>query len=68
MGMGEEDMKMKTIGKKSVSLLQINIKKREMYTKAKKFGMTHPSVVACSQELDTLLNRYQGIHQYNYVV
>lgn len=62
-------MKIKTMGKKNVTLMQINIKKREMYMKAKHFGvMTHPSVVACSQELDTLLNRYQGIHQYNYVV
>jgi len=61
-------MKMKTMGKKNLNLKQINIKKREMYRKAKNLGMTHPTVVACSQELDTLLNRYQEIHQYNDVV
>lgn len=61
-------MKMKTMGKKSLTLKQINSKKREMYMKAKSLGMTHPAVVACSQELDALLNQYQGIHQYNHVV
>ncbi|WP_075619511.1 aspartyl-phosphate phosphatase Spo0E family protein [Paenisporosarcina indica] len=60
-------MKMKTIGKKNLTLKQINLKKHEMYIKAKHFGMTHPSVVACSQELDALLNQYQGIRQYNHV-
>ncbi|MET0786593.1 MAG: aspartyl-phosphate phosphatase Spo0E family protein, partial [Paenisporosarcina sp.] len=29
---------------------------------------THPSVVKCSQQLDVLLNQYQGIHVYNRVV
>jgi len=61
-------MKIKTMGKKSLTLKQINSKKTEMYGKAKILGMTHPSVVACSQELDALLNQYQGIHQYNHVV
>ncbi|WP_342672211.1 aspartyl-phosphate phosphatase Spo0E family protein [Sporosarcina ureilytica] len=28
---------------------------------AKHLGFTHPSVVSCSQRLDTLLNRYQEI-------
>lgn len=59
---------MQTLGKKHVTLRQINSKKQEMYKKAKSFGMTHPLVVACSQELDVLLNQYQGIHQYENVV
>jgi len=63
-----KSMKMKTMGKKNFTLNQINLKKREMYKKAKLLGMTHPSVVACSQELDVMLNQYQGIHQYNHVV
>lgn len=58
---------MQTLGKKNVTLKQINSKKREMYKKAKCFGMTHPLVVDCSQELDVLLNQYQGIHQYEHV-
>ncbi|MFC6040688.1 Spo0E family sporulation regulatory protein-aspartic acid phosphatase [Paenisporosarcina macmurdoensis] len=58
---------MQTLGKKNVTLKQINSKKREMYKKAKCLGMVHPLVVACSQELDVLLNQYQGIHQYDHV-
>jgi stage 0 sporulation regulatory protein len=58
---------MQTLGKENVTLKQINSKKREMYKKAKCFGMVHPLVVACSQELDVLLNQYQGIHQYDHV-
>lgn len=61
-------MKMKTMDKKNLTLKQINLKKREMYMKAQHLGMTHPSVVACSQELDSLLNEYQGIRQYSHVV
>lgn len=60
-------MKMKTLGKNNVAVMQINRKKHEMYQKAKDFGMTHPVVVACSQELDMMLNQYQGIEQYDYV-
>ncbi|MEK4486260.1 aspartyl-phosphate phosphatase Spo0E family protein [Psychrobacillus sp. FSL H8-0484] len=41
-------------------LIQIGIKRKVMYRKAKMLGFTHPLVVACSQELDQLLNRYQG--------
>ena len=40
-------------------LIQIGIKRKVMYRKAKTFGYTHPLVVACSQELDELINRYQ---------
>ena len=40
-------------------LLRIELKKLEMYRKAKSLGYTHPIVVTCSQELDELLNRYQ---------
>lgn len=40
---------------------QIHVKKRDMYKKAKHLGYTHPSVITCSQELDTLLNQYHKI-------
>jgi stage 0 sporulation regulatory protein len=40
---------------------EIVSKRKDMYLQAKHFGLSHPNVVACSQELDTLLNRYQGI-------
>jgi len=45
----------------TVLLNEIKVKKRVMYLRANIFGRTHSSVVACSQELDTLLNKYQGI-------
>ncbi len=61
-------MKVQTMSKENVTLKKINSKKREMYKKAKQFGLIHPLVVACSQELDVLLNQYQGIHQYDHVV
>ena len=44
---------------------QIKLKQRAMYNKATKLGRTHSSVIACSQELDILLNRYQGIQFSN---
>ncbi len=40
-------------------LTEIGRKRQDMYQKAKDLGFTHPAVVACSQELDRLLNRYQ---------
>ena len=40
---------------------QIKLKKQDMYTKAGMLGFTHPVVVACSQELDRLLNSYQKL-------
>ncbi|MBD7944605.1 aspartyl-phosphate phosphatase Spo0E family protein [Psychrobacillus sp. FSL K6-2684] len=40
-------------------LILISIKRKDMYKKAKNLGFTHPIVVACSQELDQLLNKYQ---------
>ncbi|MFF2753093.1 aspartyl-phosphate phosphatase Spo0E family protein [Psychrobacillus sp. NPDC058041] len=40
-------------------LKQICIKRKDMYRKAKNFGLNHPIVVSCSQELDVLLNNYQ---------
>nr|WP_082294925.1 aspartyl-phosphate phosphatase Spo0E family protein [Sporosarcina ureilytica] len=40
---------------------QINVTRKCMYVMAKHLGFTHPSVVSCSQRLDTLLNRYQEI-------
>jgi len=50
----------KTIPKKRVLSILIKLKRNDMYMKAKRFGLSHPIVVSCSQELDTLLNRYQG--------
>ncbi|MFB7157287.1 MULTISPECIES: Spo0E family sporulation regulatory protein-aspartic acid phosphatase [unclassified Lysinibacillus] len=38
--------------------MEIEIKRKIMYRKAKALGFTHPSVVDCSQELDVLLNKY----------
>lgn len=38
--------------------LKIEIKRKDMYKKAKDLGFTHPQVVNCSQELDVLLNNY----------
>ncbi|MDN4607343.1 aspartyl-phosphate phosphatase Spo0E family protein [Sporosarcina highlanderae] len=46
---------------KQTLTLMIHIKRTEMVEKAKNRGLTHPEVVACSQELDVLLNRYQKI-------
>ncbi|QBP42744.1 aspartyl-phosphate phosphatase Spo0E family protein [Paenisporosarcina antarctica] len=48
---------------KLVLLGKINIKKREMYSKAKQHDLTNPHVVNCSQELDILLNKYQEIQR-----
>ena len=38
--------------------LKIELKREDMYKKAKVLGFTHPEVVNCSQELDVLLNNY----------
>ncbi|WP_339249869.1 aspartyl-phosphate phosphatase Spo0E family protein [Sporosarcina sp. FSL W8-0480] len=46
---------------KQILSVMIYIKRTEMVEKAKNRGLTHPEVVACSQELDILLNRYQKI-------
>lgn len=46
---------------KKILMGRIKLKQRDMYTKAENLGYTHPSVVRCSQELDILLNRYQGL-------
>jgi len=42
-------------------LNQIYEKQKDMYLQAKNYGFTHPSVIRCSQELDTLLNTYQNL-------
>ena len=47
--------------RKRILLGQIKLKQKDMYMKAQNLGYTHPSVVRCSQELDSLLNRYQGL-------
>lgn len=52
----------KMIPKKRILSNQIKLKQQDMYAKANLFGFTHPIVVACSQELDQLLNKYQGLH------
>ncbi|MFB5087790.1 aspartyl-phosphate phosphatase Spo0E family protein [Psychrobacillus sp. PGGUH221] len=44
-------------------MVRIDIKRKDMYRKAKKLGLSHPLVVSISQELDQLLNRYQ--EKYN---
>lgn len=46
---------------KSILLGKIVLKKRAMYRKAKLFGIKDSRVVTCSQNLDELLNKYQGI-------
>ena len=43
--------------KKSLKFV-IEIKRKDMYNKAKNLGFTNPQVVTCSQELDLLLNKY----------
>lgn len=53
-----------TVYKQYLLLKQINLKKKDMYNKAKQLGFTHTLVVACSQELDQLLNKYQGIFSF----
>ncbi|WP_124070724.1 aspartyl-phosphate phosphatase Spo0E family protein [Filibacter tadaridae] len=52
---------MNKVCSKKVLLFRIKIKRIIMYKKAGHFGFTHPSVVECSQELDILMNRVQGI-------
>lgn len=50
---------MKVVLIRYILLGKIILKRREMYIKAKPLGLTHPRVITCSQELDTLLNKYQ---------
>lgn len=47
--------------KKKVLSMRIHHKRKMMYVMAEQFGFTHPEVVAHSQDLDVLLNRYQKI-------
>jgi stage 0 sporulation regulatory protein len=60
-------MRIKMVYKQHLLLKQINLKKKDMYKKAKQFGYTHAQVVALSQELDKLLNNYQGLLSYDEV-
>ena len=60
-------MRTKRVYKQHLLLKQIKLKKKDMYKKAKQLGYTHAQVVASSQELDTLLNHYQGIFPYDAV-
>ena len=50
-------MKSLLLEKENLLKLKIEIKRKEMYKKAKDLGFTHPQVVNCSQELDELLNK-----------
>nr|WP_106784816.1 aspartyl-phosphate phosphatase Spo0E family protein [Lysinibacillus timonensis] len=43
---------------RKVLKVAIEIKRKDMYRKARNLGFTHPEVVTCSQELDALLNVY----------
>ena len=52
---------MTSLESNQILLGEINVKKRDMYKKAKHFGLSHPSVITCSQELDVLLNCYQKL-------
>ncbi|MDG5788378.1 aspartyl-phosphate phosphatase Spo0E family protein [Evansella sp. AB-P1] len=45
-------------------LLEIKTKQEEMYEKAMNYGFTDSRVVSCSQDLDVLLNKYQGLEEY----
>jgi stage 0 sporulation regulatory protein len=54
-----EEVFVKSLLDEKALLTQISIKRKDMYRKAKNFGLTHPIVVSCSQELDVLLNNYQ---------
>lgn len=47
--------------KRILLLKKIGIVRKFMYIMAKRRGYTDPTVVYCSQRLDTLLNRYQNI-------
>ncbi|WP_019413816.1 Spo0E family sporulation regulatory protein-aspartic acid phosphatase [Paenisporosarcina sp. TG20] len=49
---------MKVVLVRYILLVKIDLKRREMYNKAKLYTLTHPRVITCSQELDTLLNKY----------
>ena len=52
---------MRRVEKKEILLGEIKLKQKMMYNRAKSLGRTHASVIKCSQELDQLLNKYQGI-------
>lgn len=56
----EEGIVKNEITKKALFLL-IYCKRKRMYVKAEQYGFTHPKVIAHSQHLDSLLNKYQGI-------
>ena len=47
-------------------MVKIKRKQKDMYSKAKHFGFTDSRVVSCSQELDSLLNKYQKITDANF--
>ncbi|MHA6260524.1 aspartyl-phosphate phosphatase Spo0E family protein [Sporosarcina sp. CAU 1771] len=46
--------------RKIILLGRIKLKQKNMYKQAKNYGRSHPRVIKSSQQLDTLLNQYQG--------
>lgn len=60
-------MRPKTLNTKPSLNHKIILKKKELYKKANQLGLSHVKVVACSQELDLLMNKYQGIFPNNEV-
>jgi len=52
---------MKRLFMKNLLKGRIELKKRDMYKSAKRYGFTDSRVVTCSQDLDALLNKYQEI-------
>lgn len=59
---------MKKLLLKNILLGKIELKKRDMYRSARRFGFRDSRVVTCSQELDALLNRYQELINGNFRV
>ncbi|MBD8038522.1 aspartyl-phosphate phosphatase Spo0E family protein [Solibacillus sp. A46] len=51
---------MKILILKIILKIRIEVKRKQMYKKAKDLGFTHPEVVNYSQELDELLNKYSS--------
>lgn len=57
---------MKIMILKYILLVKINMNKSDMYSKAKRFGLSDPRVIASSQNLDSLLNTYQNLSDKNF--
>ena len=44
-----------------ILLRKIKLKRLDLYEKANSYGRKDQRVVTCSQDLDALLNKYQGL-------